>query len=910
MGLTLHVGARSSGVDGLLTERWRQDGGLLVARDEHSLARALAAATAEGAVWGCRAGTFATLFARARELAGLADAERRDGLALRCAITESLDPTGAGHVAALERLILELRSARATPAAFAAAAEATGSAPLRTAARVYHAVADIPSPDAPEWETVDAAASVAIGPVCLVGFDDYAPVEWALLRALAVRNPIAAGLAYERDRRVFAARHDRVAAWTADAETTNWHSPRMPIGAIGSLEQRLFEPGPPEAVEGVEWLEAAGTDVCHRMAAERVVAALRAGTPPDRIAVVAPRLFEHLSGLRSALAEAGVASRHRVRRPLAASPLARALVSLFAFALDEDGPESIDRLVAWLRSPYSGAETAEVDIFEADMRRGSPRTRGQLMARWQGEAMQPAIALRGMRDGALRSQAAYLVKIGRERLAHASSSPPSASDLLDDSAFAVLGGAASELPDDDRPQARGDVLPGRLGALLADLGFVEQSGPAGAVALLDLSQARGLAFDEVIVLGLEDGTLPGHPAPDPYLPDDLRKRLGLLPPRAPGTTEALLRFHAACACATERLTLVRRFADDDGRELAPSPYWAESRRLLAAGAPVRRGVTGLVPGLTEAVSDRDLDRRLALEHRPARPSVAAALSRRSRLRGLTGGVNHDRVRVTELERYLACAYGWFVSSVLAPRPLELEWDPAAEGTFGHEVLERTFSRLAARGTGPCVPTMLNRYRDGMRTALAEVATEVRPADAGRAFDAFVHGLGVRLGHRLGEEAARGPRYVPTKFEHRFTDDGIVPGVTLSGTCDRIDRSPDGRFVVVVDYKRSGRRLDREGEVYLQIPLYALMAARALGAEPAGGAYQAVMKSEFDLRARADAPPYTEIGKNWLESPQDWRARVDGAVELAREAVAAMRRGELDPPPDDCPPYCQHGLVWR
>ncbi len=175
MGLTLHVGARSSGVDRLLTERWREDGGLLVARDEHSLGQALSAATADGAVWGCRAGTFATLFGRARELAGLADAERRDGLALRCAITEALDPPGAGHVAALERLILELRGARASPAAFTAAAEATGSPPLRTAARVYQAVADIPSPDAPEWETVDAAASVEIGPLYLVGFDDYAP---------------------------------------------------------------------------------------------------------------------------------------------------------------------------------------------------------------------------------------------------------------------------------------------------------------------------------------------------------------------------------------------------------------------------------------------------------------------------------------------------------------------------------------------------------------------------------------------------------------------------------------------------------------------------------------------------------------------------------------------------------------
>jgi len=910
MGMMLHVGARSSGLDQGLVERWRDGGGTLVARDDIVLGRALEIATANGAVWGCRAGTFATLFGRTRAATGLPEPDRRDGLALRCAITEQLDPPGAGHVAPLERLILELRAARADPPEFAAAAERTAFAPLRAAADIYAATAAIPSPDAPEWETVDRAEEVELGPVFVVGFDDYAPIEWALLRALARRNPVEAGLAYEEGRPVFAARHARVRRWLDDADSVNWHAPRPPIGGIAILERRLFERADPEPAGGVHWLEAAGTDVAHRMAAERVVAALRAGTPPDRIAIVAPRLAEHLAGLRTALSEAGVEARHRVRRPFAASPLARALVSLFAFALDEDGPESVDRLVAWLRSPYSGADPPAVDAFEAAMRRGSPASRGQLMARWQGEAIQPAIALRGLRGQPLRTQAAYLVRVGHERLQPASSSPPSPSDLLDDAALAVLGGAAAELPEDDRPAARGDVLPGRLGALLADLGFPEESGPVGGVALLDLSQARGVSFEDVIVLGLEDGTLPASPTPDPYLPDGMRERIGLLPMRAPGTSEALLRFHAACACAAERLTLVRRFADDDGRELAPSPYWVESRRLLAAPPPIRRGVTGLVPSLDDAVSAREQERRLAVEARPALPAVAAALSRRTGRRGLTRGVVRDRVRVTELERFVGCAYGWFVGSVLAPRPLELEWDPAAEGTFGHKVLERTFTRMAAEGVGACVPAALDRYRQAMLAALQEQAIAVRPPDAGREFDAFVHALGVRLGHRLAEEARRGPRFVPTDFEHHFEVDWVVPGITLSGTFDRIDMSPDGRFVVVVDYKRSGRRLDQDGEVYLQIPLYALMAGRAFGAEPGGGAYLAVMNDGIDVRARLDARPYDQVKDAWLESAESWSDRVDAAVSGARDAVAKMRAGELAPPPDDCPRYCLHGLVWR
>jgi len=249
--------------------------------------------------------------------------------------------------------------------------------------------------------------------------------------------------------------------------------------------------------------------------------------------------------------------------------------------------------------------------------------------------------------------------------------------------------------------------------------------------------------------------------------------------------------------------------------------------------------------------------------------------------------------------------------VLNPQPLEQLWDPAAEGTFGHEVLERTFTGLEQQHVGACTRAALPRYLDAMHAALDEVEKELRPPDAGVAFTAFVHGLRIRLEHRLAEEAGRGPKFTPTRFEQRFKDDAVVPGVVLTGTCDRIDLSPDGRFVCVLDYKRSGRVLDKKGEVYLQIPLYALMAAREMHAEPGGGAYLGVNKKDIDLRARDDASPYAEFGKKWLESPEAWQTRLSDAVDLAGKTVEKMRSGELAPPPDDpCPPYCLHKLVWR
>jgi ATP-dependent helicase/nuclease subunit B len=424
---------------------------------------------------------------------------------------------------------------------------------------------------------------------------------------------------------------------------------------------------------------------------------------------------------------------------------------------------------------------------------------------------------------------------------------------------------------------------------------------------------RGLRFRRVIVCGLEEGSFPAGPAADPYLPDDLRGQLGLLPPRAPGTSEALLRFHAACAAADERLVLVRRFADDDGRELAPSPYWNETRRLLGRPAGEReRRRARLIGAPDAATTAAERDRALALERRPATPALAAAIARRERDLGIPGGLPGVRtVRVTDLETYRACAYGWFVDRFLRPEALAEEFDFAAEGTFGHDVLERAFKELDGRGIGACNWENLPAYEEAVERAVDAVAGERRPPEAGRAYDTFVRTLRAKLRLRLHEEADRGPRFDPCRFELKLGDDDLAPGVHLSGTCDRVDRSDDGRWAFVVDYKRSGRALDKEGESYLQIPLYAAMAAREIGAEPAGGGYFGIAKARADWRARSDAQPYDRVAKaEWLEPPEVWEQRLVGARADAADAIRAIRAGELAPPAGCTSHWCGHGLVWR
>ena len=292
-------------------------GGLLVCRDDLAAERALAVELQNGPLWDARAGTFATLRARVRNDAGLGDRDDPGGLALRCAITEALDAPGAGHVAPLERLVLELRASRVSPVDFATRAAVLGFAPLVEAARIYAAVADAPSPEAADWQTVDAAAEVVLGPVFAVGFDDYSPLEWALLRNLARNNPVHAALAYEPGRLAYQARHQRAARWRDEADHIEEYPAEEPRDAIGFLERRLFEVTTPAAgLSGVDWSEAAGTEMAHRLAAVAVLDALAAGVPSSQIAVIVPRLSEQRTRITTVLHEAGIAHRYATGLPV------------------------------------------------------------------------------------------------------------------------------------------------------------------------------------------------------------------------------------------------------------------------------------------------------------------------------------------------------------------------------------------------------------------------------------------------------------------------------------------------------------------------------------------------------------------------------------------------------------------
>jgi RecB family exonuclease len=926
--------------------RWRERGGLLVVPTREAAAQALADEAGElGAVLGREAVTFAGLRGRVAAAAGIPEPAQAPRIERRLALREVLEAAdlsafGAsartpGFLGGIERALGELRAARVPPDRVAAAA----TTPVARAVAAVHAAAwgVVPDPSDALWTVADAAAGLAaFPPVVVAGFDDLVPGQWALLRALGRRAPVEVVLPFDPGRRAYEARIERQELWGRAVPATSLDAPAE--GPV-ELARALFDDRTPLGrAPDLRLVAAAGTRGMLRAAVDEALAAADAGVPLSRIALVVPRLAEVRDDLLRLLADWGVPARHATRMRVLEAPLVLALTHLLRLGEAEtDDPTALDHLLGWLRSPYSGADQDEVDLFEVHARRGGLARRGELLARWDGAAIAPARRLVAAARRGPRAQIAALLELGWEALRRAASEHgiPSDADLHDRDALAALGGLGRALAGDgdgpadaDEPtgRPRGPLPPGALGEILADLTFVARERAPGGLELHDLASLRGHRYDVVVVAGLDGDGLPGRPGADPFLADLRAPLADVLPPRAPGTSESRLRFTHAVDAARIGLRLVRRAVDDDGRELAPSPYWVELCRV--AGLPPghldrRTGARGEVAdALGPARGERDALRALALDGRAAPGPLEAAAARRSRTVGGLGAeafADRTRFRVTELEAFLRCPYGWFRDGHLQPQEISEPLDVRFEGSLGHSMLQSVYERMRDDDVGPCVPETLARYQDALEAVVADVAAAPAPPGAGAAYGALVERLRRHLRAMLGREAALGSTLVPTIFEERLEDRvllaDVAPGVVISGRLDRLDVAREGGHALVVDYKRSGARFAATSDDVtrrLQLPLYGRMAQDVLGGlDPIGGLYMGILTPGIDGAVRDDVPGAPAVSRNRLVSADRWRQITDEAVDAVRDAVARIRAGELSAPSaDGCSFWCRCEELWR
>ncbi|ABG30166.1 double-strand break repair protein AddB [Roseobacter denitrificans] len=320
-----------------------------------------------------------------------------------------------------------------------------------------------------------------------------------------------------------------------------------------------------------------------------------------------------------------------------------------------------------------------------------------------------------------------------------------------------------------------------VGALLSEGEVRDRDAPHPDIMIWGTLEARVQGADLVILAGLNDGTWPEAPAPDPWLNRALRHQAGLL---LPERRIGLAAHDYQQAIAAPEVWLTRSIRSDDAETVASR--WVNRLCNLLSGLKGQDG-----PALLEAMQDRGqywLDQTVALEKvEPATP--AARPAPRPPL-----AARPKRLAVTDIKHLIRDPYTIYAKHVLRLRklgPLVQNPDALLRGTVSHDVMEK-FVRQTLRD-----PATLNA--DHLIEIARDVLSRDVPWPAARA-------LWLARLTRISEwfvmnERARQHIGTPVVFEDDALGKMVWPDIefTLTARADRIDQTEDGD-ALIYDYK--------------------------------------------------------------------------------------------------------------
>jgi RecB family exonuclease len=366
-------------------------------------------------------------------------------------------------------------------------------------------------------------------------------------------------------------------------------------------------------------------------------------------------------------------------------------------------------------------------------------------------------------------------------------------------ALADLARAAPAYGAEIAPRAYGDLLRSHFATEHAQ----DPRLPHPGVMIWGTLEARTGGADLAILAGLNDGTWPALPPPDPWLNRRMRYEAGLpAPERSVGL--AAHDFQQAIAASEAMLTRATR---SDEAETVPSRWLNRLTNLLG----------GLGPEGTEALEAmRARGRRWhvlaqALEAPPAREAPAPRPSPRPPLPARPRELSVTRI--TTLIRDPYAIYAQYVLGLRKLRPLRPRADARARGESLHAVMEAFLARHAAWRGDP----------DAARAALAEATRALDHAAAGPEIRALWRARLLGVADRLvAGEMARLAEAEPVLAE-RFGRLALEePAFTLIARPDRIDARADGTYAVR-DYKSGNPPTPKQVRSFeKQLPLTAAM----------------------------------------------------------------------------------------
>lgn len=388
--------------------------------------------------------------------------------------------------------------------------------------------------------------------------------------------------------------------------------------------------------------------------------------------------------------------------------------------------------------------------------------------------------------------------------------------------------------------------------LLADCAVRPPQGGHPRIAIYGLIEARLQQPDHMILAGLNEGTWPALPQPDPWLAPGVRAELDL-----PGLDRRIgLSAHDFSSALGAPDVLITRARRDASAPAVASRFWL---RLKAMSGPAWREDTQL--GSWAHTLDA------GAELRPApRPMPRPPVDQRPR-----------RISVTEVDRLKADPYAFYARRYLGLSRLDpVDADPSAAwcGTAVHAILEAW-----AKEDG-CDPA---RLAERTRETLA--ASPVHPMMRMLWYPRLMSAM-EWIADRVAQDMAQGRKLAFAEIAGKLD----IAGVTLSGKADRIDRMADGTLAIV-DYKtgKPPSAAQVAAGFSLQLGLIGLMAERGVfDGVPAG-----TRAGAFEYWTLQKQPRSDQFGR--MSSPVDpagakGRVKTDDFVVHARgHFIAAVER---------------------
>lgn len=320
-----------------------------------------------------------------------------------------------------------------------------------------------------------------------------------------------------------------------------------------------------------------------------------------------------------------------------------------------------------------------------------------------------------------------------------------------------------------------------IAALLSEQEVRDQDGPHPQVMIWGTLEARVQGADLVILGGLNDGSWPESPPPDPWLNRQMRYRAGLL---LPERRIGLSAHDYQQAIAAPEVWLSRSIRSDEA-ETVPS-RWLNRLENLLCGLPDQHGPQAWAQirergagWLGQVTALEAIDRVPAAVRPSPRPPIAA---------------RPNRLSVTEIKRLIRDPYAIYAKHTLRLRPINAlvqSPDAPVRGIILHEIMEK-FVKEVQKDAAHLTKQVL------METASA-VLQDAAPWPAARAM--WLARIERVADWFIAHERVRQSYSSPVTFEkaakgiHVFEDLGF----TLTGYADRIDRTEDGD-ALIYDYK--------------------------------------------------------------------------------------------------------------